>query len=153
MIVEVVSDMTGFYHMCPDYVRARRRRRRGTQTNMVGVLVGSTGSTGGSGGSGGSRGGQWLFEPVESLAATLEEISRRTDNTSAADEAALWYARASAIANTQQDLYEAAVAGAAAAVRVRFHIIRNARIENVVKSQSCMVSFSLPVIRRRLAGL
>ena len=30
-------------------------------------------------------------------------------------------------------------------VRVRFHIIRNARIENVGKSQSCMVS-KLPII-------
>ena len=33
----------------------------------------------------------------------------------------------------------------AAMVRVRFHVIRNARIENVGKSQSCMVS-KLPII-------
>ena len=32
-----------------------------------------------------------------------------------------------------------------AELRVRFHIIRNARIENVGKSQSCMVS-KLPII-------
>ena len=35
---------------------------------------------------------------------------------------------------------EAEAVAAAAVVRVRFHIIRNARIENVGKYQSCMVS-------------
>ena len=61
----------------------------------------------------------------------------------------------------QQDMLEAELAAMEAAtaqhqhiengsddsnnIRVRFHIIRNARIENVGKSQSCMVS-ELPII-------
>ena len=40
----------------------------------------------------------------------------------------------------------------AAALRVRFHIIRNARIENVGKSQSCMVS-KLRIIWKQTVAL
>ena len=36
-------------------------------------------------------------------------------------------------------------------LRVRFHIIRNARIENVGKSQSCIVS-KLRIIRKQTVG-
>ena len=41
--------------------------------------------------------------------------------------------------------------GATKDVRVRFHIIRNARIENVGQSQSCMVS-NLRIIRKQTVG-
>ena len=44
------------------------------------------------------------------------------------------------------------LAGAALVVRVRFQIIGNARIENVCKSQSCMVSKLQIIWKRREAA-
>ena len=48
--------------------------------------------------------------------------------------------RASEEGHTSGTPRSAAPSGTFCGVRVRFHIIRNARIENVGKSQSCMVS-------------
>ena len=46
----------------------------------------------------------------------------------------------------------AAMGGRALTIRVRFHIIRNACIEYVGKSQSCMVS-NLPIIWKQTVGV
>ena len=46
-----------------------------------------------------------------------------------------------------------AAAYAAAIIRVRFHIIRSARIENVGKSQTCMVSSYADVVVVNVTGI